>query len=109
MARRGIWLGQDDGQGLVEYALILALTSLGMVLALLLLRESLGSPVRGSSNTLDAVTAEAPGAAEPGSAAGGPLDPGQPAGAGGSSGKGGGNGEGNGGADGTWDRRHRER
>ena len=115
MARRGSWLAQDDGQGLVEYALILALTSLGMVLAVLLLRDSLGSPVRGSSNSLDAITAEAPAAADPGGAAGGPLDPGQPAGAGGgSSGEGGGNGkgnnglgEGNGGSDGSWDRRHR--
>ena len=116
MARRGNWLAQDDGQGLVEYALILALTSLGMVLAVLLLRDSLGSPVRGSSNTLDAITAEAPAGAQPGEPAGGPLDPGQPAGAGGSSGRSGGNGKGNhgrgngnGGSDGTWDRRHRQR
>jgi Flp pilus assembly pilin Flp len=114
MALRGNWLAQDDGQGMVEYALILALTSLGMVLALLLLRESLASPVRGSSNALDAVTAGAPAAADPGGAAGRPLDAGQePAGAGGSSGttgksgQDGNGGPGKGGPEGTWDRRHR--
>jgi Flp pilus assembly pilin Flp len=112
MARRGHWLAQDDAQGLVEYALILALTSLGMVLAVLLLRDSLGAPVRGSSNTLDAITAEAPAGATPGEPAGGLLDPGTPAGAGGSTGRNGSNGKGNdgdGGADGSWETRHPNR
>jgi Flp pilus assembly pilin Flp len=116
MARRGHWLAQDDAQGLVEYALILALTSLGMVLAVLLLRDSLGSPVRGSSNALDGITAEAPAGAVPGEPGGGPLDPGTAAGAGGSTGRSGGAGKGNpgqgagnGGADGDWETRHPNR
>ncbi len=58
MPRRARWLAQDDAQGLVEYAVILALTSLGMILALMLLRDSIGSPVQGSSNQLDGLTAE---------------------------------------------------
>ena len=78
MARRAHWLAQDDAQGLVEYALILALTSLGMVLAVLLLRDSLGSPVRGSSNALDGITAEAPADADPGRAGGRAARPGNP-------------------------------
>jgi Flp pilus assembly pilin Flp len=113
MARRGHWLAQDDAQGLVEYALILALTSLGMVLAVLLLRDSLGSPVRGSANSLDAITAEAPASAIPGEPVGDPLDPGTPATAGGATGRGGASGEGNhgrdegnGGGDGSWETRH---
>lgn len=114
MARRGNWLAQDDAQGLVEYALILALTSLGMVLAVLLLRDSLGSPVRGSASSLDAITADAPAGAVPGEP-GGPLDEGTPARPGGGSagpGDGTGNhgrGEGSGGADGTWETRHPNR
>ena len=116
MARRGHWLAQDDAQGLVEYALILALTSLGMVLAVLLLRDSLGSPVRGSSNAIDGITAEAPTGPVPGEPGGGPLDPGRPAGAGGSTGRSGGDGkgndgqsDGNGGGDGTRETRHPNR
>ena len=58
MPRRARWLAQDDAQGLVEYAVILALTSLGMILALMLLRDSISSPVQGSSNQLDGLTAE---------------------------------------------------
>ena len=114
MARRGTWLAQDDGQGLVEYALILALTSLGMVMAVLLIRDSLGSPVSNSTGKLDAITAEAPASGGPGAPAGGSLDPEDPAGAAGGSQGGGygkgnhGRGVGNGGGDGTWETRHRD-
>jgi Flp pilus assembly pilin Flp len=109
MPRRARWLAQDDAQGLVEYAVILALTSLGMILALMLLRDSIGSPVQGSSNQLDGLTAGAP-------ASGGPATPGgvgAPSdGAGGGAGRpgngqgNGGRGQGNGGSNGDWDDRH---
>ncbi len=49
----------DSGQGLVEYAVILALTSLGMVLALLLLRNTIGNSVQGTGHKLEAAVPSA--------------------------------------------------
>ena len=110
MPRRARWLAQDDAQGLVEYAVILALTSLGMILALMLLRDSIGSPVKGSSNQLDGLTAGAPSSGGPTSPGGGPPSDGS-GGAGGvarpGNGQGNsGNGQGNGGSNGEWQGRH---
>ena len=106
MPRRAQWLAQDDAQGLVEYAVILALTSLGMILALMVLRDSIGSPVQGSSNQLDGLTAGAPSSGGPAtpSGVGAPTVPG---GAGGVARPGNGpgnsgNGQGNGGSNGEW-------
>jgi Flp pilus assembly pilin Flp len=83
MPRHARRLADDAGQGLIEYALILGLTSLGIVLALLVLRNSIGSPVQGSSDRLEAagLTVGLPAAGDP---AGG-------------NGNGHGNGQGNGG------------
>jgi Flp pilus assembly pilin Flp len=58
-------LFQNSGQALVEYALILALASLGIVSALMILQGSLGNTMQASGHQIDA-------------AAGGPA--GQPAG-----------------------------
>jgi Flp pilus assembly pilin Flp len=58
-------LVQDSGQALIEYALILALASLGVVSALMILQGSLGNTMQASGRQIDA-------------AAGGPA--GQPAG-----------------------------
>ena len=54
MTRRSPWWTQDPGQGLVEYAVILALTSLCILLALLVLRNSIASPVHGTTNIIEA-------------------------------------------------------
>ena len=101
MPRRARWLAQDDAQGLVEYAVILALTSLGMILALMLLRDSISSPVQGSSNQLDGLTASPPGAGDPGGLGGGSQQ-GRPAHGNGQ----GNNGQGNGGSAGSRDDQH---
>jgi Flp pilus assembly pilin Flp len=52
-------LAQHSGPALIEYALILALASLGIVSALMILRRSLGNTVQGSGRQIDAA---APGA-----------------------------------------------
>jgi hypothetical protein len=59
-SRRGSRLADDSGQGLVEYALILALASLGMVFALVILQDSIGNSMLGSSRQIDAAAAGAP-------------------------------------------------
>ena len=106
MPRRARWLAQDDAQGLVEYAVILALTSLGMILALMLLRDSISSPVQGSSNQLDGLTASAGlhrAPANPGGLGSGGQQ-GRPANGNGQGNNGQGNG--NGGSNGSWDDKH---
>ena len=70
MRLRSLRLVQDSGQALIEYALILALASLGIVSALIILQGSLGNSMQASSHQIDAAT---------GGAAGSPLS-GQPAG-----------------------------
>jgi Flp pilus assembly pilin Flp len=50
----------EKGQGLVEYALLLAVASLGTVLALVVLRDSLGDTLRSTGSRIDQVTAAAP-------------------------------------------------
>ena len=47
-------LVQDSGQALIEYALILALASLGIVSALMILQGSLGNSMQASSHQIDA-------------------------------------------------------
>ena len=91
------WLSDDSGQGLVEYALILALTSVAMALALLFLRDTIGNSVQSTSNRLEASVPSA----------GAPASPGTPAGGNGNNGGGNGqgnngNGNGNGGPNGNW-------
>ena len=76
-------LVQDSGQALIEYALILALASLGIVSALMILQGSLGNSMLASSHQIHA-------AAE--GRAGGPLPAtGSPAGRGNGNGNGNGN------------------
>jgi Flp pilus assembly pilin Flp len=55
-SRRGSRLVDDSGQGLVEYALILALASLGMVFALVVLQDSIGNSMLGSSRQIVAAS-----------------------------------------------------
>lgn len=73
MPRRAPSFAGDAGQSLVEYAVILALTSLCIVLALLALRNSIASPVRGTSNIIEAAGLEngQPGTGGPSGATGG--------------------------------------
>jgi Flp pilus assembly pilin Flp len=87
--RRAGWLAHDSGQGLVEYALILALTSVGLVVALLVLRDTAGNSFRTTSNRLDAASST------PGYLGGG-SNPGPTGSGGGTSGTGGSHGGGNG-------------
>jgi len=54
MPRRAPWFAQEAGQGLVEYAVILGLASICIALALLILRDSIATPVRGTANTIEA-------------------------------------------------------
>jgi pilus assembly protein Flp/PilA len=49
----------ESGQGLVEYALIIALVAIGLIVILTLLRNSIGNVFNATRNKLD----EAPGAA----------------------------------------------
>ena len=76
MQRRAPWFAHEDGQGLVEYAVILGLTSVCIVLALLMLRDSIANPMQGSSQTIEAagLTNSLPPAGRPGGAAGEPAD-----------------------------------
>jgi Flp pilus assembly pilin Flp len=46
---------QDSGQALIEYALILALASLGIVSALMILQGGLGNSIQASGRRIDAV------------------------------------------------------
>ncbi len=43
----------DSGQGLVEYALIIALVAIGLIVILTLLRNSIGNVFNSTRNTLD--------------------------------------------------------
>ena len=47
-----LW-SDDSGQGLTEYALLIALISLGLVLALGRYRNTLGNVFRNAANTLN--------------------------------------------------------
>jgi Flp pilus assembly pilin Flp len=47
-------LARNSGQALIEYALILALASLGIVSALMILQRSLGNTMQASSHQIDA-------------------------------------------------------
>jgi len=93
----------ESGQAMLEYALLLALTSLAIISALLLLRDSLGNGVRGPSDQIGGAAAtpgyEQGGPGAGGAAAGGAAGGGAGYGTGGSS-----NGYGSGG-----DREHRHR
>ena len=64
-------LAQDSGQALIEYALILALTALGIVSALIILQRSLGNSMQASSHQLDAAAEGRAGELLPGEPAGG--------------------------------------
>jgi Flp pilus assembly pilin Flp len=68
-------LTDDSGQGLVEYALILALASVGMVFALLILQNSIGTTVQDAGRRIEA--AAGGGQAETGTETG-TADPGSP-------------------------------
>ena len=81
---------QDSGQALVEYALILAAASVGIMVALLILRNSIGTTVEATGNRIDAA-GTATGYLDPGSSPGGTSG----TDAGNSAGHGGGNGQGN--------------
>jgi Flp pilus assembly pilin Flp len=60
----------ESGQAMLEYALLLALTSLAIISALLLLRDSLGNGVRGPSDQIGGA-ASSPGYEQGGTGAGG--------------------------------------
>ena len=52
-----IWnkfMNDESGQGLVEYALIIALVAIGLIVILTLLRNSIGNVFNTSKNALDA-------------------------------------------------------
>ena len=93
-------LTHDSGQGLVEYALILALASLAIVSVLLIFRNSIGNTMQGTSNRLEASTST--GGYESGGGFVTPATPSGDPGAGGVSGdqEGGGGGYGKGGGKG---------
>jgi len=88
--RRAEQLAQDSGQALVEYALILAAASVGIMVALLILRNSIGTTVEATGNRIDAA-GTATGYLDPGSSPGGTSG----TDAGNRAGHGGGNGQGN--------------
>jgi len=48
------FMSDDSGQGLVEYALIIALVAIGLIVILTLLRNSVGNVFNVTRNTLDA-------------------------------------------------------
>jgi Flp pilus assembly pilin Flp len=64
-------LVQDSGQALIEYALILALASLGIVSALIILQGSLGNSMQASGRRIDAAAEGRAGEPLPGQPAGG--------------------------------------
>jgi pilus assembly protein Flp/PilA len=48
------FMSDESGQGLVEYALIIALVAIGLIVILTLLRNSIGNVFNTSKNALDA-------------------------------------------------------
>jgi len=83
----------DGGQGLVEYSLITALVSIGLVLVLVVFRNSVGTTMANTTTSLQAV----PGTAyAPGVGVGGGVGGGQGNGQGGGQGNGRGGGTGGG-------------
>ena len=48
------FMSDESGQGLVEYALIIALVAIGLIVILTLLRNSIGNVFNVTRNTLDA-------------------------------------------------------
>jgi pilus assembly protein Flp/PilA len=52
------FMSDESGQGLVEYALIIALVAIGLIVILTLLRNSIGNVFNTTRNQLD----QAPGA-----------------------------------------------
>jgi Flp pilus assembly pilin Flp len=99
---------QNSGQALVEYALILALTSLGIISALMILQGSLGNSMRATGQRIDAAAggpAGQPVGGQPGAAGQGTRGDDGGYGTGGPTGHGNGkgnngNGNGNGGPNG---------
>jgi Flp pilus assembly pilin Flp len=81
-------LADDSGQGIVEYALILALASVGIMVSLMFLRDSIGSTFDWTSARIDAASTSSGGVSGStvGSGTGTPN---------GGNGHGGGNGQGN--------------
>jgi Flp pilus assembly pilin Flp len=57
MRLRPKWLVQNSGHAMIEYALILALASLGIVSALIILQRSVGNTMQGTGLPIDAATA----------------------------------------------------
>lgn len=49
------FVADDSGQGLVEYALIIALVAIGLIAILTLLRNSIGNVFNTTRNTLNTV------------------------------------------------------
>jgi pilus assembly protein Flp/PilA len=49
------FLADESGQGLVEYALIIALVAIGLIAILTLLRNSIGNVFNTTRNTLNTV------------------------------------------------------
>jgi len=47
------FVSDESGQGLVEYALIIALVAIGLIVILTLLRNSIGNVFNTTRNTLD--------------------------------------------------------
>ena len=47
------FMSDRSGQGLVEYALIIALVAIGLIVILTLLRNSIGNVFNSTKNTLD--------------------------------------------------------
>jgi pilus assembly protein Flp/PilA len=47
------FVSDESGQGLVEYALIIALVAIGLIVILTLLRNSIGNVFNSTRNTLD--------------------------------------------------------
>ena len=48
------FMNDESGQGLVEYALIIALVAIGLIVILTLLRNSIGNVFNASRNALNA-------------------------------------------------------
>ena len=48
------FMSDESGQGLVEYALIIALVAIGLIVILTLLRNSIGNVFNTTRNTLNA-------------------------------------------------------
>jgi pilus assembly protein Flp/PilA len=48
------FMSDESGQGLVEYALIIALVAIGLIVILTLLRNAIGNVFNTSRNELDA-------------------------------------------------------